>query len=130
VAHDLLFFFKGVNTVTVAIDVARLLLLPKISEFLGLMERAKLLKNYIYKGVILHVEREKVEKITNYVVSYQTYLFWNNFLTLEVHLLWDGGSIFLDVILQQIVANLFYPSRITTPTPKKQWRFFVWKAKQ
>ena len=63
------------------------------------MERAKLLKNYIYKGVILHVEREKVEKITNYVVSYQTYLFWNNFLTLEVHLLWDGGSIFLDVIL-------------------------------
>ena len=78
-AHDLLFFFKGVNTVTVAIDVARLLLLPKISEFLGLMERAKLLKNYIYKCVILHVEREKVEKITNYVVSYQTYLFWNNF---------------------------------------------------
>ena len=98
-AHDLLFFFKGVNTVTVAIDVARLLLHPKISEFLGLMERAKLLKNYIYKCVILHVEREKVEKITNYVVSYQTYLFWNNFLTLEVHLLWDGGSIFLDVIL-------------------------------
>jgi len=99
VAHDLLFFFKGVNAVTVAIDVARLLLHPKISEFLGLMERAKLLKNYIYKGVILHVEREKVEKITNYVVSYQTYLFWNNFSTLEVHLLWDGGSNFLDVIL-------------------------------
>ena len=70
-AHDLLFFFKGVNAVTVAIDVARLLLHPKISEFLGLMERAKLLKNYIYKGAILHVERKKVEKITNYVVSCQ-----------------------------------------------------------